>query len=527
MAKKKEVQEESLEKQLWKSADKLRKNIDAAEYKHVVLGLIFLKYISDAFEELYAKLQAGEGELAGADPEDKDEYKAENVFFVPITARWSFLQNHAKQPTIGKTVDEAMDAIEKENTSLKGVLPKVYARQNLDPTSLGELIDLIGNIALGDAKSRSADVLGHVFEYFLGEFALAEGKKGGQFYTPRSVVELLVEMLEPYKGRVLDPCCGSGGMFVQSEAFVSEHQGKINDISIYGQESNQTTWRLAKMNLAIRGIDSSQVKWNNEGSFLNDAHKDLKADYIIANPHFNDSDWSGDLLRKDGRWQYGTPPTGNANYAWIQHFIYHLAPSGQAGFVLAKGALTSKTSGEGDIRKALVEAGLIDCIVNLPVKLFLNTQIPASLWFIRRGKALSLPNGGNHTGLPLQNRTNEILFIDARNMGHLINRRTRELSAGDIQTIADTYHNWRNPEGDYEDVKGFCNAAPIERVKELDYVLTPGRYVGLAEEEDDFDFAEHFNSLKAEFEGQLEEEPELNQRIMENLAKVKLGAGDE
>ncbi len=532
MAKKKAVQEESLEKQLWKSADKLRKNIDAAEYKHVVLGLIFLKYISDAFEELYATLNAGEDEYTGADPEDKDEYKAENVFFVPADARWSFLQAHARQPTIGKTVDKAMDVIEKENTSLKGVLPKVYARQNLDPTSLGELIDLIGNIALGDAKSRSADVLGHVFEYFLGEFALAEGKKGGQFYTPRNVVELLVEMLEPYKGRVLDPCCGSGGMFVQSEKFVTEHQGKINDISIYGQESNQTTWRLAKMNLAIRGIDSSQVKWNNEGSFLNGAHKDLKADYIIANPPFNVSDWSGDLLRKDGRWQYGTPPTGNANYAWIQHFIYHLAPSGQAGFVLAKGALTSKTSGEGEIRKALVEAGLVDCIVNLPAKLFLNTQIPASLWFMSR----------NCSNSKFRNRTGEILFIDARNMGHLINRRTRELSHEDIKTIADTYHSWRGDEklcGDtkfcrdakscvstelpeYKNIPGFCHAAPIERVKELDYVLTPGRYVGLAEEADDFDFGERFTSLKAEFEGQLQEEAKLNQRILENLAKVKI-----
>lgn len=308
---------EPIETQLWKAADKLRKNIDAAEYKHIVLGLVFLKYISDAFVELYSTLKAEES--SGADPEDKDEYKAENVFFVPPSARWSFLQSHAKQPTIGKTVDEAMDAIERENPSLKGVLPKVYARQNLDPTSLGGLIDLIGNIALGDAKSRSADVLGHVFEYFLGEFALAEGKKGGQFYTPRSVVELLVRMLEPYKGRIFDPCCGSGGMFVQSEHFVTAHQGKINDISIYGQESNQTTpvqargrlWRLAKMNLAIRGLDSSQVKWNSEGSFLNDAHKDLKADYIIANPPFNVSDWSGDLLRNDGRWQYGVPPEGS------------------------------------------------------------------------------------------------------------------------------------------------------------------------------------------------------------------------
>ena len=300
---KKEVKEEQLETQLWKSADKLRKNIDAAEYKHIVLGLMFLKYISDAFEEMYVKLVAGEGEYAGADPEDKDEYKAENVFFVPATARWSFLLDRAKQPDIGTFIDSAMDIIEKENPDLKGVLPKVFARQNLDPTSLGGLIDLIGNIALGDAKARSADILGHVFEYFLGEFALAEGKQGGQFYTPRSIVELLVNMLEPYKGRVLDPCCGSGGMFVQSEKFVGEHQGRINDISIYGQESNQTTWRLAKMNLAIRGIDSSQVKWNNEGSFLNDAHQDVKADFIIANPPFNVSDWSGDLLRIDGRWQ--------------------------------------------------------------------------------------------------------------------------------------------------------------------------------------------------------------------------------
>jgi type I restriction enzyme M protein len=415
-------------------------------------------------------------------------------------------------PEIGKVVDSAMDAIEKNNPSLRNVLPKVYARGNLDPTNLGGLIDLVGNIALGDAKARSADVLGHVFEYFLGEFALAEGKKGGQFYTPRSVVELLVEMLEPYKGRVFDPCCGSGGMFVQSEKFVADHQGRVNDISIYGQESNQTTWRLAKMNLAIRGIDSSQVKWNNEGPFLNDSHKDLKADYVIANPPFNDSDWSGDLLRKDGRWKYGTPPTGNANYAWIQHFLYHLSPSGQTGFVLAKGALTSKTSGEGNIRKELIEARLVDCIVNLPAKLFLNTQIPASLWFLSRNKA----NG------KFRNRTDEILFIDARNMGHLINRRTREFSVEDIATIAGTYHNWRNPDGDYEDVKGFCNSAAIKRVRELDYVLTPGRYVGLPDNEDDFDFNERFAKLKTEFNEQLKEETRLNAMITENLGRVKL-----
>lgn len=496
-----------IETTLWDSADKLRKNIDASEYKHVVLGLIFLKYISDAFEELYEKLSSGEGEYDGADPEDRDEYSAENVFFVPPSARWSYLKSRAKLPEIGKDIDSAMDAIERDNASLQGVLPKVYARGNLDPVNLGKLIDEFSNVDLGNTKARSADILGHVFEYFLGQFALAEGKKGGQFYTPRSVVQLLVEMLEPYKGRVFDPCCGSGGMFVQSEKFVEEHQGKINDISIYGQESNQTTWRLCKMNLAIRGIDSSQVKWNNEGSFLSNAHKDLKVEYIIANPPFNDSDWSGELLRSDGRWQYGAPPTGNANYAWIQHFLYHLNPTGHAAFVMAKGALTSKTGGEGEIRKALVEARLVDCVVNLPPKLFLNTQIPASLWFLRRGKTY---------------RRDEVLFIDARNMGHLINKRTRELSDEEINRMAQTYHNWRSEDDGYEDVKGFCYSAPIAEVAEKDFVLTPGRYVGLEEIEDDFDFAERFTSLKAELEAQMKEEAELNERIMKNLAKVQI-----
>jgi len=501
------TENEPIEKQLWQSADKLRKNIDAAEYKHIILGLMFLKYISDSFEELYEKLKSGEGEYAGADPEDKDEYKAENVFFVPLIARWSYLKSKAKQYEIGKDVDNAMDAIEGENPSLKGVLPKVYARGNLDPASLGGLIDLISNIALGDAKARSADILGHVFEYFLGEFALAEGKKGGQFYTPRSVVQLLVEMLEPYKGRVFDPCCGSGGMFVQSEKFITEHQGKVNDISIYGQESNQTTWRLCKMNLAIRGIDSSQVKWNNEGSFLNNVHKDLKADYIIANPPFNVSDWSGELLRNDGRWKYGEPPTGNANYAWIQHFLYHLSPSGHTGFVLSKGALTSKSSGEGEIRKRIIEEGLVDCIVNLPAKLFLNTQIPASLWFLKRGKTY---------------RKDEILFIDARNIGHLINRRTREFSEEDIQKISQTYHNWKSEDDGYEDIKGFCKTVNIKEVAEKDYVLTAGRYVGLKETEDDFDFKERFNELQNEFKEQLKEEAVLNEKILGNLGKVMI-----
>jgi type I restriction enzyme M protein len=423
---KNEVKEQPIEQVLWAAADKLRKNMDAAEYKHVVLGLIFLKYISDSFYDLYYKLKEGKGEYEGADPDDPYEYRAENVFYVPPQARWDYLQSRAKLPTIGKDIDEAMEAVEKDNPSLKGVLPKEYAKEKLDKQSLGGLIDLIGTIALGDSVSKSSDILGQVYEYFLGQFALAEGKKGGQFYTPRSVVQLLVEMLEPYEGRVFDPCCGSGGMFVQSEKFVEAHRDHYNGksrgidklfervVSIYGQESNQTTWRLCKMNLAIRGIDSTNVLWNSEGSFLNDAHPDLKADFVIANPPFNDSDWSGELLRNDGRWKYGVPPVSNANYAWIQHFLYHLSPKGTAGFVMAKGSLSSKTNGEGEIRKNIIEAGLVDCIVNLPAKLFLNTQIPACLWFLSREKETN----SNHP------RRNKILFIDARNMGTLINRRT-------------------------------------------------------------------------------------------------------
>lgn len=440
----------------------------------------------------------------GADPEDKDEYKAENVFFVPPGARWDHLQDSAKLSNIGKILDNAMDEIEKENPSLKDVLPKVYAKDNLDSKILGELIDLIGNISLGDAKARSADVLGHVFEYFLGEFALAEGKQGGQFYTPKTMVELLVKMLEPYEGRVFDPCCGSGGMFVQSEKFVLEHQGKINDISIYGQESNQTTWRLAKMNLAIRGIDSSQVIWNNEGSFSNDAHKDLKADFIIANPPFNMKDWGGKSLQSDGRWKYGTPPEGNANYAWIQHFLYHLAPNGSAGFVLAKGSLTSTTDTEGSIRKALIQANLIDCIVNLPAKLFLNTQIAACLWFIKRNRS-----------------SEEILFIDARNLGRLINRRTKELTEKDIEQISQTYHLWKNKSQDYQDIKGFCKSANIQEVKDMDYTLTPVRYVGLEDNDDEFDFKERFISLQNELIEQIHQGKILDEIILKNLAEIK------
>ena len=472
---------EPLEKTLWKSADKLRKNMDAAEYKHIVLGLIFLKYISDAFEELHARLAAGEGEYEGADPEDPDEYRAERVFFVPANARWSHLQARAKLPEIGKDVDEAMEAIEKENPTLKGVLPKQYARQNLDKASLGALIDLIATIALGDAKARSQDLLGRVYEYFLGEFAAAEGKKGGQFYTPVSIVKLLVNMLEPYKGRVYDPCCGSGGMFVQSEKFVLQHGGRIGDIAIYGQESNYTTWRLAKMNLAVRGIDSD-IRWNNEGSFHKDELRDLRFDHILANPPFNISDWGGDRLREDVRWQFGVPPVGNANYAWLQHIHWHLAPFGTAGVVLANGSMSSNQSGEGDIRKAMVEADAVDCMVALPGQLFYSTQIPACLWFLARDKS-----NGKRGKEALRDRRGEVLFIDARNMGQLVDRTRRELSDADIQKIADTYHAWRGEKGagDYADVPGFCKSASLDEIRQHGHVLTPGRYVGAAAAEED------------------------------------------
>lgn len=491
------TQPQKLESTLFIAADKLRKNIDAAEYKHIVLGLVFLKYISDSFQIAFDTIQQEEG-----DTEDKDEYLALNAFFVPQNARWGYIMQNAKQSNIGTILDNAMQLIEQENASLKGVLPKVYAKENLDSISLGGLIDLLSNQSLQSDKVHNNDILGHIFEYFLGEFALSEGKKGGQFYTPKSVVELLVACLEPYKGRVFDPCCGSGGMFVQSEAFVQSHQGKIDDISIYGQESNQTTWRLAKMNLAIRQIDSSQVKWNSEGSFLNDAHKDLKADFVIANPPFNDSDYSGEQLSNDGRWKFGIPPTTNANYAWIQHFLYHLAPKGVAGFVLAKGSLTSNTGGEGTIRKNLIESNLIDCIINLPAKLFLNTQIPACLWFIRRSKT-----------------NQEILFIDARNCGELINRKNRILTSDEIQRISQTYHSWRAAKG-YEDIKGFCKSASLEEVAALGYTLTPGRFVGLEENEQNFDFESEFTRLRAELESQIKEEQELSQRILANLALI-------
>jgi type I restriction enzyme M protein len=515
MAKAKKVKVEdskTIEQLLWQSADKLRKNIDAAEYKHYVLGLLFLKYVADAFEELHTKIMNKEGEFAYDDPEDKLVYSSKYVFFVPTNARWSYLVSRAKLPTIGEDIDSAMDLIEKENPKLRGVLPKQFGKPQLDKMILGELIDVINNIKIGDEAARKKDLLGVVYEYFLGQFALAEGRKGGQFYTPRSVVQLLIEMLQPYKGKIYDPCCGSGGMFVMSEKFVQKHQGRIDDITIYGQESNQTTWRLAVMNLAIRGIDSEQVKWNNEGSFLKDAHPDLKADYIIANPPFNISEWSGELLRNDGRWKYGTPPVGNANYGWLQHMLYHLSPTGKAGVVLSKGALTSKQSGEYEIRKAMLEDGVIDCIVNMPTKLFLNTQIPACLWFLNRDKN--------------RQRKGEVLFIDARNLGFLINRRTREFANEDVAKISETYHNWLDSKDAYNDIPGFCKSANLEDIKAMDYVLTPGRYIGLPDDEDDFDFTERFAKLSAELEQQMQEERTLNERIKNNLAKLK-EVGDE
>jgi type I restriction enzyme M protein len=502
---------ESFEKTLFKAADKLRKNMDAAEYKHIVMGLIFLKYISDSFEDMHGKLVSGKADYEGANPEDPDEYRAENVFWVPQKARWSYLHTRAKQPTIGKDVDDAMEAIEKENPTLKGILPMVYARPNLDKASLGGLIDLVGNIALGDEASKSKDILGRVYEYFLGEFALAEGRKAGSFFTPKAIVQLMVEMIEPYRGRVFDPCCGSGGMFVMSEKFVQQHQGKLNDISIYGQESNQTTYRLCRMNLALRGIDGSQVKWNNEGSFLKDAHPDLKADFILANPPFNDSDWSGDLLRKDPRWQFGAPPTSNANYAWMQHMIYHLSPKGIMGLVLANGSLSTNSSGEDDIRKGIVSADLVDCIVTLPKNLFYNVTIPACLWFLSRKKT---GNGG-------RKRTGEILFIDASEVGHMIDRAHRMFSDDDISNIARVYHEWRQEAGKYVDIKGFCKSVTLEEIQKHKYVLTPGRYVGVAEgAKDDTPFKEQIRILGNELSAQLSKEQKLSDEIRKQLKKV-------
>ena len=494
---------------MFKAADKLRGNMEPSGYKHVALGLVFLKYISDAFESKHGALMADDPTVA----EDKDEYLAEQIFWVPKDARWSHLKANAKQPTIGTLIDDAMRAIEAENPSLKGVLPKDYARPSLNTIMLGELIDLFSNIEMGSQSGETLDMLGRVYEYFLGQFAGAEGKRGGEFYTPQSVVRLMVEMLEPFKGRVYDPCCGSGGMFVQSERFLESHGGRLGDIAIYGQESNYTTWRLAKMNLAVRGIDTD-IRWNNEGSFHKDELKDLRFDYILANPPFNDSDWGGERLREDARWKFGVPPAGNANYGWLQHIIHHLSPAGTAGVVLANGSMSSSQSGEGDIRRELLRADIVDCMVAMPGQLFYSTQIPACLWFFARNK---------NPGKGMRDRRGEVLFIDARKLGRMVDRTRKELTNEDIAKITRAYHAWRGePEaGEYADLPGFSKAAKLAEIESHGFMLTPGRYVGAADVEDDeTPFEERFGSLRTTLEEQFSEADSLVSRIRELMAKV-------
>ncbi len=517
------------EADLFKAADKLRGNLEPSEYKHVALGLIFLKYISEAFEAQHTKLQGEDF----ADPEDPEEYLAANVFWVPPEARWAHLQANAKRPEItyvdvaakkekkgdiGGLIDNAMEAIEQANiTVLKDVLPKTYSRPQLDKTMLGELIDLFSNVDMRGDHGQARDRLGRAYEYFISQFAGAEGRRGGEFYTPRSVVQTIVEMLEPFQGRVYDPCCGSGGMFVQAESFIAAHSS-VRDvdkakrqIAIYGQERNHTTWRLCRMNLAVRGIDAD-IRWNNEGSFLRDEFATQKFDFVMANPPFNISDWWQPQLEGDIRWRYGTPPQGNANFAWLQHIIHHLAPRGTAGVVLANGSMSSQQSGEGEIRKALIEQDRVDCMVALPGQLFYSTQIPACLWFLARDKSA---NGH-------RDRKGEILFIDARKLGRMVDRTRREFSEEDIQLIADTYHRWRGkPETvaaaglePYADERGFCRSASLEEVREHGHVLTPGRYVGAADVEDDgVGFEERFGKLRATLAEQFEEGRKLEESI--------------
>ena len=487
------------EEKLWQAADKLRSNMDAAEYKHVVLGLIFLKYVSDTFQDKWDELIEIDPDFA----EDRDAYYADGVFWVPEEARWNYIAERSKQPEIGQIIDNALDLIEKENPTLKGVLPKNYSRPELDKRILGEIIDLFSNIDVGGNGAREKDVLGRVYEYFLGKFAESEGKGGGEFYTPKSVVTLMVEMIQPFKGYVYDPCCGSGGMFVQSLKFVEEHSGNRLDVSVYGQESNPTTWKLAKMNLAIRGIESN-LGPKNADTFHEDLHPTLKADYILANPPFNDSDWGQPRLVDDPRWKFGTPPAGNANYAWLSHMIDKLGQNGKAAVVLANGSLSTNTSNEGEIRKNILNADLVDAIVALPDKLFYTTGIPVCIWILNRNKK----NKG------------KTLFIDARNLGKMVSRRLRELTTEDIRKIADTYLNWQKGEN-YEDVQGYCKSASIDEIREHDYILTPGRYVGIEEEEeDDEPFEEKMERLTSTLAEQFKKSRELEEEIQKQLGGI-------
>jgi type I restriction enzyme M protein len=504
--------EQSFEDTLWEAADKLRNNLDAAEYKHVVLGLVFLKYISDAFEEHRARLLAESASAQSA--EEPRAYQSAHVFWVPPPARWQALAQHARQPDIGKRVDAALEALERENPSLRGALPRDYARPTLDPRRLGELVQLVGSLGLGDRENRGKDILGRVYEYFLAKFASAEGKNGGQFYTPKSVVKLLVEMLAPYQGRVYDPCCGTGGMFVQSERFLEEHGGKKGDISVYGQESNPTTWRLARMNLAIRGIEHD-LGPGPADSLHEDLHPGLKADFILTNPPFNVSDWGGERLREDARWRYGLPPEGNANFAWVQHFLHHLSPRGVAGVVLANGSMSSTHSGEGEIRRALIEADLVDCMVALPGQLFYATQIPACVWFLARDRT-------GQQG-PGRARTGEVLFIDARGLGRRVDRTHRELTEEDIHRVASTYHAWRGEAGAFTAVPGFCRAVTREELATQDYTLAPGRYVGAQEperEEGHEPFSQVMPRLISEMEHHMAEAHRLEQEIRDSLRRL-------
>lgn len=547
-----------LDKKLWKAADKLRSTLDASQYKHTVLGLVFIKYVSDSFkirqDELTAQFKDEDhdyyldpADFGGA---DSDEYKAElleeleqrdyyaevNVFWVPADARWKFLQDNNKTviggaelelsdgtikkfSSVGHLIDNALETIEVDNPKLKGVLNKLYTRLQIDQSKLGELIDLVATIPFTHASLNSKDILGHVYEYMLGQFALAEGKKGGQFYTPKSIVSLIVQMLEPFKGRVYDPAMGSGGFFVQSEHFINAHKGKIGDVSIYGQEYNHTTWQLAAMNMAIRGIDFNFGK-EPANTYTNDQHPDLRADYVMANPPFNMKEWDVGVKDNDPRWKYGTPPSGNANFAWLQHMLYHLAPNGSLGLLLANGSMSSNTNNEGTIRKALIENDLVECMVALPGQLFTNTQIPACIWFLTKNKGERTASSGRK----LRDRKGEVLFIDARNLGFMKDRVLRDFTQDDLNQVTDTFHNWQMGEN-YEDEAGFVKSAEFELLKKHEFVLTPGRYVGVAAEEDNGEpFAEKMARLTVQLKGQFEESDCLEEEIKKNLAGLGYGA---